>query len=64
MLPRDRFDPALDTLDGLIRTADIDDETAHVGPISEPVQLRGHHHERLVAGEEPRHQNHRTSTAA
>ena len=33
VLPRDRFDPALDTLDGLIRTAGVDDETAHVGPI-------------------------------
>jgi hypothetical protein len=44
VLPRDRFDPALDTLDGLIRTADIDDETVHVGPISDPVQPRGHHH--------------------
>ena len=64
VLPRHRFDPAVDTLDSLIRTADIGDETAHVGPISDPVQPRGHHHERLVAGEEPRNQDHRTPTAA
>jgi hypothetical protein len=41
-----------------VRAGDVGDEPAHARPVADPVKPPGDHRQRLIAGQEARHQHH------
>jgi hypothetical protein len=57
------LDPPVDAVERAVRAVDVDEEAAAVRAMPDPAQPGSEHGQRLVAGEEARHDDHRPPVA-